>query len=243
MVNIEIRDVDRESIDQLIDLCVPPDKKDDSLFVEGVNVKRRWAVKVLEKYGSIAKLAYLNSKPVGLIQYQPKVEEKLVEVTCIFVPEEENLRKEIEKSLLNALIEEAKKPKPFFGNDVPFALVTWAFEDPGRYPQHEFYRKMGFKRVIEDDPLLLYYPPKEGYVYTPKEAKFIPQEEDRGKALVFYDPSCRFCIYFSEKIKESIREVAPNIPYCAVNGKPITASFVDKENFKKEVRKALKNSN
>ena len=124
MVNIEIRDVDRESIDQLINLCVPLDKKDDPLFIEGVKVKRRWAVKVLEKYGSIAKLAYLNSKPVGLIQYQPKVEEKLVEVTCIFVPEEEYLRKGIGKSLLNALIEEAKKPKPFFGNDVPFALVT-----------------------------------------------------------------------------------------------------------------------
>jgi len=263
MVNIEIRDVDRENIDQLINLCVPLDKKDDPLFIEGVKVKRRWAVKVLEKYGSIAKLAYLNSKPVGLIQYQPKVEEKLVEVTCIFVPEEENLRKGIGKSLLNALMEEAKKPKPFFGNDVPFALVTWAFEVPGRYPQHEFYRKMGFKRVREDDPLLLYYPLKEGYVYTPREAKFIPQEEDRGKALVFYDPSCPFCIYFSEKIKESIREVAPNIPirtinmfeeyeevkkrgqvpYCAVNGKPITASFIDKENFQKEVRKALENSN
>ena len=263
MVNIEIRDVDRENIDQLINLCVPLDKKDDPLFIEGVKVKRRWAVKVLEKYGSIAKLAYLNSKPVGLIQYQPKVEEKLVEVTCIFVPEEENLRKGIGKSLLNALMEEAKKPKPFFGNDVPFALVTWAFEVPGRYPQHEFYRKMGFKRVREDDPLLLYYPLKEGYVYTPREAKFIPQEEDRGKALVFYDPSCPFCIYFSEKIKESIREVAPNIPirtinmfeeyeevkkrgqvpYCAVNGKPIAASFIDKENFQKEVRKALENSN
>jgi len=60
-----------------------------------------------------------------------------------------------------------------------------------------------------------------------------------------------------------IRDVAPNIlirminmfeeyeevkkrgqvPYCAVNGKPITASFIDKENFQKEVRKALENSN
>ena len=261
---IKIEDVGFETIDLLVSLCVPSDRKDDPLFVEGMNAKRRWAVKALEQYGSIAKLAYLNSKPAGLIQYQPKVEEKLVEIKCIFVPEKENLRKGVGKALLNTLIEEAKKPKAFFGGDLPFALVTWAFEVPGRYPQHEFYRKMGFKRVREDDPFLLYYPIKEGYVYSPKEeeGRFIPQEEDKGRALIFYDPSCPFCIYFSEQIKKSIREVAPNIPirminmfeefeevkrrgrvpYCAVNGKPIMVFFMDKENFQKEVKEALKDS-
>ena len=29
------------------------------------------------------------------------------------------------------------------------------------------------------------------------------------------------------------------VPYCAVNGKAITTFFMDKENFQKEVRKAL----
>ena len=263
MVEVEIKDVSLENIDHLINLCIPPDKKNDPLFIEGMKVKRRWAVKALERYGSIAKLAYLNLKPVGLIQYQPKIEEKLVEIACIFVPEEENLRRGIGKSLLNALMEEVKKPKPFFDNDIPFALVTWAFEVPGRYPQHKFYQKMGFKRVREDDPFLLYYPIKEGYVYRPKEEKFNPQEEDKGKTLIFYDPSCPFCMYFSEQIKQSIREVAPDIPirtinmfeeeeevkkrgrvpYCAVNGKPITTFFMDKENFQKEVKEALRNSN
>ena len=107
---------------------------------------------------------------------------------------------------------------------------------------------------------MLYYPLKEGYIYRPKAEKFTPQEEDKGKALIFYDPSCPFCIYFTEQIKESIREVAPNIPvrminmfeeaeevkkrgqvpYCAVDGKPITTFFMDKENFQKEVIEALK---
>jgi len=30
------------------------------------------------------------------------------------------------------------------------------------------------------------------------------------------------------------------VPYCAVNGKPIMAFFMDKENFQREVREALK---
>jgi len=161
--------------------------------------------------------------------------------------------------LLKALIEEVKKPKPTFNNEVPLALVTYAFHVPGRFPQHEFYQRMEFKRVKEEDPFFLYYPLKEGYVHVPKEKKFIPQEEDKGKALIFHDPPCPFSTYFSEKIKESIREAAPDIPIrtidtfweleevkkrgrvpsCAVNGKPIETFFMDKENFQREVKRAL----
>jgi N-acetylglutamate synthase-like GNAT family acetyltransferase len=258
MEKLEIRNVNLESIDDLINVCIPPDKKEHPLFVEGMNAKKRWAIKVIEKYGTIAKLAYFNSEPVGLIQYQPNLEERLVEIGCIFVPEEKNLRKGIGKSLLEALMEDMKEPKPLFNDDIPLAFVTWAFEVPGWYPQHKFYQRMGFKRVKEDDPFLLYYPLKKGHVYRPKERKFIPQEEDREKALIFYDPSCPFCIYFSESIKKSIREVAPDIPIrminkfeeseevekrgqvpsCAVNGKPIETFFMDKENFQKEVKRA-----
>jgi N-acetylglutamate synthase-like GNAT family acetyltransferase len=214
----------------------------------------------MKKYGSIAKLAYLDSKPVGLIQYQPNPEERLIEISCIFVPEKENFRKGIGKSLLRALMEEMKKPQPALNNGLPLAFVTWAFQVPGRYSQHEFYQKMGFKKVKEDYPFLLYYPIKKEYVYHPKEKKFIPQKEDRGRAIIFYDPLCPFSIYFSEKTKESIREVVPNVPIrminrfedleevkkrgqvptCAVNGKPIETFFMDKENFQKEVKRALR---
>jgi len=256
----KIKDVEPEDVESLIYLCIPPERKNDKLFIDGINMKKVWASKSLEKFGSIAKLAYINSEPVGLIQYQPKPEEKLIEITCIFVPNKQYHRKGIGKALLNALIEDAKKPKEFFNNEPPLALVTWAFSVPGYYPQNEFYLKMGFKKVREDDPFLLYYPLKGGYVYHPKKEKFMPQEEDRGKALIFYDPSCPFCMYFAEQIKKSIREIAPNIPieminmfeeaeevekrgqvpYCAVNGKPITTFFMDKKNFQKEVAEALK---
>lgn len=260
MEKLEIRDVNLENVDALINLCVPVDKQDDPLFVEGMKAKKRWATRVVEEHGSMAKLAYLDSRPVGLIQYQLNPEERLVEIDCIFAPEKQHHRKGIGKSLLEALIEDVKKPEPVFGNDIPLALVTYAFEVPGWYPQHKFYQRMGFKRVKEDDPFLLYYPLKKEYVHVLKEEKFIPQEEDKGKALIFFSPSCPWSIYFSEKIKESVRAVAPDIPTrtidmfweleevkkrgkpspCVVNGKPIEVFFMDKENFQKEVKKALK---
>ena len=97
-------------------------------------------------FGGIAKMAYVGSKPVGLIQYQPKPEEGLLEITCIFVPDTRNHRRGVGKALLNALIKDAEKPKPYFDNKPPLALVTWAFSIPGYYPQNMFYLKMGFKK-------------------------------------------------------------------------------------------------
>lgn len=254
-----VKEVEPEEVDSLIYLCIPQERRNFPSFIEGVKTKRNWAKKCFEMFGGIAKMAYLNESPVGLIQYQPKPKEKILEITCIFVPDKQNQQKGVGKALLNALLRDAEKPKPHFDNEPPLALVTWAFGVPGYFPQNMFYLKMGFKKVVESDPFLLYYPLKEGYIYHPKAGKFTPQAEDRGKAVIFYDPSCPFCMYFAEQIKTSINEVAPNlpmrminmfeereevekrgqVPYCAVNGKPITAFFMDKENFQKEVKMAL----
>lgn len=255
----KIKDVELEDIDSLISLCIPPEKRSERVFIEGANVKRAWARKSLEVFGGIGKMAYLDSTPVGLIQYQPKPKRRLLEITCIFVPDRRNQRKGIGKTLLNALIEDVKKPREFFDYKLPLALVTWAFQVPGYYPQNEFYLRMGFKKVREDEPFLLYYPMEEGYVYQPETAVFTPQAEDKGRGLIFYDPSCPFCMYFAEHIKNLIGEVMPGlpvrmvnmfeeaeevekrgqVPQCAVNGKAIKASFMDRENFKREVREAL----
>lgn len=260
MEKLEIRDVNKENIEDLIDLCVPPNKESDSLFTQGKRLKKKWGDCVIERYGSIAKLAYLNSKPVGMIQYLPRPEGELVAIRCIFVPNKKDRRKGIGRSLLEALLEDMKNPKPYFENNPPSALVVYAFEVWGLYPQHEFLRKMGFRKVKEDDSFLLYYPVKHGFVYSPPQREFIPQEEDKGKALIFFDPSCPFCIYFSKGMKESIEEVAPKIrirminefeeveevkkrgkvPPCVVNKKPIESFFMDKDNFQKEVKEALK---
>lgn len=58
-----------------------------------MKAKKEWITEAIERNGSIAKLAFLSSKPVGLIQYKPRPEEKLVEIECIFVPMKEHLGK------------------------------------------------------------------------------------------------------------------------------------------------------
>lgn len=253
MEPLHIRDITADSVDTLIELCIR-DKMNDPLFREGALTKKKWAARVLETCGSFAKVAYFGETPVGMLQYMPHPDENILEIQCIFVPDTKNSQKGIGTALLQTLLRDVRTQKTPFRNLL--ALVTYANEIPGLYPQHEFYLKREFKRV-GDDPFYLYYPLQEGYLYA-GEREFTPQEEDEGRILIFYDPSCPFCVFFNEKIKESIREVTDTkiilinkyeeseevkrrgkVPFCAVNKKPIETFFLDKENFQSEVMKAL----
>lgn len=260
MERLQIANITEANVDDAIGLCLPSERKANSVFMEGAGLKKKWASIAVKEYGSIGKLAYLGSKPVGLIQYLPNAAKKLVEISCIFVPDKQNLRTGVGRSMLKALVEDMKKPKPYFANDVPSALVARTFDVPGLYPQHEFFAKMGFRRAKEDDPHLLFYPTKEKFVYVPRNERYLPQPEDAGKVVIFYDPSCPFCMHFSRGIEEAVREIVPEVPirmisqledpdeirkrgkvhFCVVNGKPIVSFFLDRKSFQREVSEALK---
>lgn len=98
------------------------------------------------------------------------------------------------------------------------------------------------------------------FVYLPPEKKYFPQEEDEGKAVIFFDPFCPHAVFFSKKMEEAIKEIAPDLPIriineyeepeeakkrgtvyqCIVNAMPIESFVLDKENFRKEVMRALR---
>jgi len=41
MEGLEIRDVNSENVDDLISLCIPPERRNVPLFIEGIKVKKR----------------------------------------------------------------------------------------------------------------------------------------------------------------------------------------------------------
>jgi len=45
----KIKDVEPEDVESLIYLCIPPERKDDRLFIDG-NMKKVWASESLEKF-------------------------------------------------------------------------------------------------------------------------------------------------------------------------------------------------
>ncbi|MGD2251021.1 MAG: GNAT family N-acetyltransferase [Candidatus Methanofastidiosia archaeon] len=254
MHTIHIKDATHENVYDLINLCIPKGAEDDPLFIKGIKEKEEYIHTVLDTYKTCAKVAYIQSNPVGLIQYIPVPEEKIVHIQCIFVPHEQNQKKGVGTNLLHSLLSDMKSPQPAFNNQLPTALVTYAFEVSGWFPQHIFYQHHGFIPA-GNDPYLLYYPLQKGYHYTQKEVT--PQKEDKGKALIFHDPSCPFSILFTEKTKESIKKVTKipirvintfydkeevekrgDVPQCIVNTIPIK-SFVDDEEFESDIIQAV----
>jgi N-acetylglutamate synthase-like GNAT family acetyltransferase/glutaredoxin len=250
---IKIADATKESIDDLINLCIPGDKKDDPAYIKGMKAKREWAAAIINLYGSFAKVAYVGSALTGMVQYTPDIDERIIKIHCIFVPDGHYQKRGTGTTLVKSLIGDMKAPKSYFNNKKLRAVVTYAFDVPGLYPQHKFYQKMGFNQA--NDPHLFYYPLQKEYI--PQKKEFVPQEKDKGKVLIFYDPSCPHCIRFLEKTIKSIRDVTDipiesiniyenreevtkrgTVPHCVVNKTPITSCALDAD-FQSEVRKAL----
>jgi len=264
MGEIQVRDLSEESIQDLCHICVPIARRDDPAYATGEELKRRWAVDMLQRWGVCAKLAYVGPLAVGLIQYEPVPEERAVYVHCIYVPEQEYWRKGAATRLLSALVEEMKEPRAWFGNRPAAALVTRTFpgEKPGQYPARSFFIRKGFKQVGED-PDFLYVPLEPGFAYRPAERKaveYVPQAEDRGKAVIIYGPSfCPLAYRFLKEAERAILEVAPGLPVrwidrseepeevdrrggfegCVVNARPIRSFVLAKESFRREVEEVL----
>jgi len=266
MDEIEIRDVVEDNIEDLCCVCVPLEKRDDPDFIKGVEEKEKWAIGMLHQWGSFAKLAYQGERPVGMIQFRPVPEERIVHIDCVYVPPAECLRKGIATRLLSSLMEDVKKPMTWFDNKRPLGLVTKTFpgEGPGQYSAREFFTRKGFKRIGEDADHL-YYPLKAGFVCRPvekEEATYVPQDEDKGKALIVCGPNgCPFTYpCFLKRMEEYIREIDREVPIrwmdsceepeelrkrnvgvgaCIVNARLIGAFVLDRESFQKEVKESL----
>jgi len=265
MAVVTIRDVDGDNLDDLCQLCITEDKRGDSAYMRGVAEKRIWAVDMLHRWGSFAKLAYVGASPAGLIQYEPIPDERVVNIHCIYVPEERNWRKGMARQLLANLMVEMSTPSRWFDNESALALVTRTFpgEKPGQYPARLFFTKMGFKQ-IGGNPDFLYLPLKEGFIYkqpaVEKQVEYVPQEGDKGKVLFIYGPSsCPFSYVFLKRAEQAIEGLSPGVPIrwmnraeepneaakrgnaegCIVNGRYIKSFVLNKEAFQKEVMDAL----
>jgi len=267
MDTIDIKDVTEEGIEDLCWLCVRAEKRDDPDFIKGVDDKKKWAAQMLRKWGSIAKVAYQDGAPVGMIQYRPIPEERTVHIDCIYVPPDKSLRRGTATRLFSSLMEDVMRPMSWFDNKRPFGLVTKTFAGGAhdQYTAREFFIRKGFKQIGQD-PDHLYYPLKARFVYRPvekREVRYIRQNEDRGNVLIACGPNgCPFTYpYFLKRMEKHIREVCPEVSIrwidaseepaelkkrnidvgdCIVNARLLRSFVLDKESFQNEVKAALK---
>jgi GNAT superfamily N-acetyltransferase len=150
MDEIDVKDVTKQNVDDLCRMCVLPEMRDDPDWIRGAADKKKWALKMLPRWGPFAKVAYHDGSPVGMIQYRPVPDERVVRIDCIYVLNPGSWRKGIATRLLDSLLEDVKKPMSWFDNGRPLALVTRTFpgEALGQYTAREFFTRKGKSRTF-----------------------------------------------------------------------------------------------
>jgi len=116
---------------------------------------------------------------------------------------------------------------------------------------------MGFKERPEGEPHELEYPINGGLT---RPRKNNPKRVREKGVKIFYEPTCIFTHQFSDRIAEAVRVIDPNVsvemvnmwekPEIAkrrglvrgcvyINGKPMTRSIFEREEFTKEAQNLL----
>jgi len=220
----EIRNLCRENVEDAILACTPEGMKDDTLYKQGMEVRRKWLLHTYQTVGPCAKIAYINRIPAGMIQYTPlhhvpyfttKRRDALY-IHCIFTKKDFRLKGVADK-LLRELIKEIKKPAPIFQNKPCRLFVTSARE---RYfsNQPSYFRKKGFRPIegCVDAGLALWLskPSLDEGLNIPRVE--MPRVKEEG-VKIFYSPTCQWCIRLNENVKKLIQELKPDIKIEEIN--------------------------
>jgi hypothetical protein len=261
---IRIEDLTESNIEDLISVCSSK-RMDDPIHRQGVNLKKQWLREMLRKYGSVAKIAYFEDKPVAQIFFYPEESDltnasprkNVLRMLCVYNPATSAQKHGIGTKLLQSLVSDAKKRKTCLGNKPCKFILVKAFNTGEFLPMPEFFKKNGFLPTPENEEML-YYPVEGNYEQASPMQEYEPLPEDRGRAVILYSPVCQFSYQFAKKMEEQIREVAPNLPIdlinewekpeeaikrrnsvLIVNARPVRIFFMDSARFKEEVRLAL----
>jgi len=132
-----------------------------------VEMTKNWLRKVYKKFGSCVKIAYVDEKPVAMVQYAPmdifphinKTEaHRTIVIHCIYVQDKKYRGKGIAKKLMQTLIQDLKKPHPYLNGGRFKKIIAVAGKNrPGPAGPVCFFSKMGFtvaKQLSEEDVLM-----------------------------------------------------------------------------------------
>lgn len=249
-----IRNVVESNINDVFRVCSHK-HQDDPEFEHGINLKRKWMKKMIKQVGPVAKIAYLNSKPVAQIMFYPETvlpydsqsRDKVIRIECAYNAFPESRGKGIGDSLMKSLIEDCCRDK-----ECRF-LVANAFSTGEGVSLEEYYKRNGF--LEGEDELYL---PINGKYEPRSKQKFEPLEEDKDKALLFYNRNCEFSYRFAEKTRKFLNKIYPDLKIekidvweqpetfekrgnelVVVNAIPIKSFIRDEDKFRAEIKKAL----
>ena len=135
-----------------------------------VTITKEWLRSVYSRFGPCIKVAYVDGKPVAMVQYAPRdifphVKDpdahKTIIIHCIYVADKEYLKRGIGRKLIEALIDDLRKPHPYLNGERFEKIEAVAGRRrPGPAGPVEFFTKLGFKAVkdLGDYDVLVRFP-------------------------------------------------------------------------------------
>ncbi|MFP3950821.1 MAG: hypothetical protein ACLFVP_01555 [Candidatus Bathyarchaeia archaeon] len=169
---IVVKDVTLENIDDVFRVC-SKSKINDPVQEKGIALKREWMEKMIEEYGAVSKLAYFRGSPSAQILFYPEdalpylayPRESVLRIECIYNSNTEARGKGVATSLLDSLLEEARKGLlECMRGAVPRFIVADAFETGEGISMEDFYLAKDFRKGSEE-------------LYKEMKSKIPPREE------------------------------------------------------------------
>jgi hypothetical protein len=257
---ITVRDITNSNVEDVFRVCSHA-KLDDPLQREGIELRRSWIRDMNRDYGSCIKVAYLDEKPVALLQFYPeeaaqflpKPRRGAVLLRCVYNPFEEARGKGASTALVKNLIEECKGHPMFLRGEECSFIASEPFNTGEGIPMKKFYTSNGFVRMGDE---MVYrisseYKPSTKPVWNPDHA-------NKEVATIIYDPTCEYSYASAIRVSDALLSFYPTLPIWIINqwqnpgaslslankwlivkGTPINVGFRDRETFDREVKQAV----
>jgi len=261
MSPIVVRDITKTTIDDVFRVC-SHGKLNDPLQKTGIELRRRWLSRMLSHYGPCTKIAYLDERPVAQAMYYPEEAAPFIRrprpgvvlLRCVYNPFPEARGKGAASSLIRSLVDDCRSKVGFLKMKKCSFIASELFNTGEGTTMESLYTGNGFFWIGDE----MIFEISGGYV-EPLRPSYSPRDEDYGKAIMFYDPTCEYSYSFAVKVEGLIHEIAPDLPVelvdkwedpyrsrrmgnllLIVNSVPIVSSWRDKDRFADEVLQATK---
>jgi len=265
MLKVVFQNLSEDNIDDALLACSPEEMLNDPFFRRGLDFRKKWMFRLYKTVGSCCKIAYFKNVPVGMVQFNPlhripsfaTTRRQALYIHCIFVKKAFRERG-IGAKLLQKLIDDVKKPSPYFEGQPCQVLVTTARQRQA-FRQPSYFKLRGFQEIEGNiDAGLVYWLSNEKARKSIDVGVSTPIQVDEKGVKIFYDPCCQWCIFINETTKKRVNEIKPNTPIeefdiwknskealrrgitsrtTYVNGRPI--QYKNSEQFREDLRKAL----
>lgn len=155
--------------------------------------------------------------------------------------------------MIRSLLDDCRGGQKCLGGRPCRFIVAKPFNTGEGIPLDEFYAANGFKQGQQEMFLEVTAP------YQPREdVEYRPLPEDRGRAVMLYNPMCEWSYPFAVRVREFLKEIEPRLPVelidewrrpeesirrgnqqLVVNAAPIRSFWTQREEFRREVELAL----